>query len=118
MRQCWYQPEDPLLFGNGKRCLASDKAKNCACTVFSAQLNNRKTIGRTSGQAHGAHGPEAQSVVAPPCYLLDRKAGFKVPLLVSNVRNVSACRLQRMNKRIVLLPRQTAVEVVRAVPAA
>jgi hypothetical protein len=108
----WYHAKHSLLFGDGQGRLKSHQAEHGSFTVFLAKLNDREAVFGSLPETDRAHRTKSESIVTPSRNFLDRQTPLKVLLFIKSLGEVLSGRLERMDKRIVFLPREGTVHIV------
>jgi hypothetical protein len=108
----WYHAKHSLLFGDGQRSLKSHQAEDGSFAVLLAKLNDGEAVFGSLPEADRAHRTKSESVIAPSRNFLDGQTPLKVVLFIRSLGEVPSGRLERMDKCVVLLPREGTVQIV------
>src|SRR5450830_129809 len=108
----WYHAKHPLLLGDCQRSLKSNQAEDGSFAVLLAKLDDGEAVCRSLPEADRAHRTKSESVIAPPRNFLDGQTPLKVLLFIRSLGEVPFGRLERVDKCVVLLPREGTVQIV------
>jgi hypothetical protein len=107
-----YHAKHSLLLGDGQRSLKSHQAEDGSFAVLLAKLNDREAVFGSLPEPDRAHRTKSESVIAPSRNFLDGQTTLKVLLFIRSLGEVPSGRSERMDKCVVLLPREGTVQIV------
>src|SRR5690349_7535988 len=105
-------PEDALLLARPEARLKPDEVPHATAAVFHAELRDRVCLATRSriAKADRLHRPEPKRLPSAARHLFDRHAPLEVRDRVELLARVLIRRDQRIEKRLVLLPRERTIE--------